>query len=85
MASGKPIVSVPIDEVANYSDVISIAFDEKQFCKAIRWELQNDIESRTQKRIAIAKANSWENHNKRLCNIIEETFKKEHPEPVLCH
>lgn len=73
MAAGKPIVSVPIPQVAdNYPGLVSIAFAKEQFCRAIKWELENDNPLRKRKRIAIAAANSWENHNKYLSGIIEE-------------
>jgi glycosyltransferase involved in cell wall biosynthesis len=77
MAAGKPIVSVPIPEVAdNYADLVSIAFTKKQFSRAIKWELENDNLKRKQKRIAIARANSWENHNKYLSDMIEQFLRR---------
>ncbi len=48
MASGKPIVSVPIEEAKQYSDIISIAHSKERFAEAIRWELQNDTPERGQ-------------------------------------
>lgn len=77
MASGKPIVSVPIPEVAaNYSDVVSIAGDKHQFCRAIKWELQYDTEQRREKRIALAFSHSWENQNNHLSDIIQAALEK---------
>jgi glycosyltransferase involved in cell wall biosynthesis len=77
MAAGKPIVSVPIPEVAdNYADLVSIAYTKEQFCRAIKWELENDSHERRRKRIAIAGANSWENHNKYLADIIEQFLQR---------
>ncbi|MHC4359218.1 MAG: glycosyltransferase [Planctomycetota bacterium] len=77
MAAGKPIVSVPIPEVAdNYADLVSIAYTKEQFSRAIKWELENDSPERRRKRIAIAGANSWENHNKYLSGIIEEFLQR---------
>ena len=77
MASGRPIVSVPINEIADkYCDVVSIAATKEDFCRAIRWELQNDTDCRREKRISIAHANRWENHNNHLCEIIEAALKK---------
>jgi glycosyltransferase involved in cell wall biosynthesis len=71
MASGKPIVSVPIKEAMRYSDIISIAHDKEQFAKAIRWELQNDTSERTRKRIEIAKNHSWDKHVEKISELIE--------------
>jgi len=77
MAGGKPVVSVAIDEVArNYSDIVSIAYTKEEFCRAIKWELQNDTRKRRIKRIAVAQAHSWENHNRLLCDIIEAGLEK---------
>jgi len=75
MASGKPIVSVPIEEVMQYSDIISIASTKEQFPNAIQWELQNDTPERASKRIDIARQHSWDSHIERLSNIISEALK----------
>lgn len=77
MASGKPIVSVPIDEIAdNYSDIISVAKTKEQFRRAILWELRNDTNTRKQKRIELARQNSWQNHSARLGRILTDTIQK---------
>ena len=79
MASGRPIVSVPINEIAsNYSDIVSIAHSKEEFCDAIRRELKNDTEDRKRKRVEIARLNCWENHNKRLCDIIQTTLERKY-------
>lgn len=74
MASGKPIVSVPIEEAKQYSDIISIAYDKEQFAEAIRWELQNDTTERARKRIEIAKNHSWDKHVEKISELIENTI-----------
>lgn len=75
MASGKPIVSVPIQEMVDtYSDVVSIAHDKEAFCHAIQWELQNDTMERANRRIEIAKAHSWDHHLDRLSGIIKDAI-----------
>jgi len=71
MASGKPIVSVPIKEAMQYSDLISIAHNKEDFAKAIRWELQNDTTQRSCKRIEIAKSHSWDKHVEKISELIE--------------
>ena len=71
MASGKPIVSVPIDEIVeNYSDVVSVAETKEEYCHAIIWELNNDTNERAQRRIEAAKKHSWDNHIEQLSQII---------------
>jgi glycosyltransferase involved in cell wall biosynthesis len=71
MASGRPIVSVPIKEAMQYSDVISIANSKEQFTDAIRWELRNDTPQRAQRRIEIAGEHSWDKHIEKISELIE--------------
>lgn len=71
MASGHPIVSVPIREIEdNYSSLVSVASDKEQFCQAILWELANDTSERSLKRIDIAKNHSWIQHVNRISELI---------------
>jgi glycosyltransferase involved in cell wall biosynthesis len=78
MASGRPIVSVPIKEAMQYSDIISIAHNKEEFCKAIRWELQNDTVERSRKRVEIAGKHSWDNHVEKLSDLITQTMSAVH-------
>ncbi len=78
MASGKPIVSVPIREVEeNYSDLISVAATKEDFCKAIVWELENDNHPRSGARIEIARQHNWDNHVQLIDKLISENLSKE--------
>ncbi len=64
MASGKPIVSVPIREVVeNYSEILSIAKNKEEFCNRIQWEISNDTMDRMNKRILVASKNDWAEHS----------------------
>jgi glycosyltransferase involved in cell wall biosynthesis len=75
MASGRPIVSVYIDEVVEkYSDVLSIANNKKKFCDAITWELHNDTTERRNTRIEIAEQHSWDSHIDKLSQIMMDTI-----------
>ena len=75
MASGRPIVSVPIDEVIKkYSDVVSLAYNKKEFCDAIVWELQNDTSYRSKKRIGIAFEHSWDKHIEKISQMMIDTM-----------
>lgn len=77
LASGKPIVSVPIHEVVdNYSDLISISEEPRKFCERIRWEYENDNEERKALRIQAAAEHSWENHVCFIENIIKQHIKE---------
>jgi len=76
MASGHPIVSVEIDEAKQYADLIHIARDKEEFCRAIEWELHNDTPRRRARRIEIAASHSWTHHVERLSELIEETIRQ---------
>ncbi len=78
MASGRPIVSVPIKEAMQYSEIISIAHNKEEFCKAIRWELQNDTVERSRRRIEIAGNHSWDNHIEKISDLIMQTMSAKH-------
>ena len=65
-------MSVQIDEIErNYVDLVSIASDKEQFCRAIRRELSDDTPQRSQRRIETARANSWIAHIEQLSEYIE--------------
>ena len=70
MSSGKPIVSVEINEVAQYSDIVSIAHNKEQFCELIQWELLNDGPERARRRVEVAREHSWEKHVEELSDLI---------------
>lgn len=75
MASGKPIVSVPIDEIVDiYSEVVSVASTKEEYCKAITWELNNDTDERAQRRIEVAKGHSWNRHIEQLSQIMSKAI-----------
>jgi glycosyltransferase involved in cell wall biosynthesis len=77
MASGRPIVSVPIQEVVDkYSDLVSVAYSKEEFCKAIVWELQNDTDERSNLRVDIAREHSWDNHVRDISKWILTTIRQ---------
>lgn len=78
MASGKPVVSVPIKEVMQYSDIVSIARNKQEFCDAIRWELDNDTPQRAQRRIEIARQQSWDKNVEKISELITQSIESKH-------
>lgn len=75
MASGRPLVSVPIQEVVEkYSDVVSVAYSKEEFSEAITWELQNDTPERSNFRVEIAKEHTWDNHVRDISKWIMTTI-----------
>lgn len=85
MASGRPIVSVPIEEVKQYCELLSIAESKEAFCEAILWEMEHDTPERAKHRIEIARKHSWNNHIEQLSLLIIETrqaLSQQKAEPV---
>jgi glycosyltransferase involved in cell wall biosynthesis len=83
MASGRPIVSVPIAEIEeNYADLVSIAGNHEEFCNAIRRELEHDTPERMSRRIVAAQEHSWTNHVEKLSAIIQGVLAARCDEPV---
>jgi hypothetical protein len=86
MASGRPIVSVPIGEVVEkYADIVSLARNKEEYCDAIVWELNNDTAERKRRRIETAREHSRDNHIEQLSRIISDAVaaKKRQDEFVL--
>lgn len=76
MASGRPIVSVAIQEIEQYNELISMAADREEFCRLLRWELTHDTPQRSRQRIEIARQHDWRRKISALSEIIEQTLKK---------
>ena len=70
LATGKPIVSTPIPEVARYEDVIYIGKDKIDFLAKIEEALEEDSKLISIKRMRIAKKNDWSIRVKKLLNIV---------------
>jgi glycosyltransferase involved in cell wall biosynthesis len=81
MASGRPIVSIPIREIENkYSHLISVAQTKEEYCSAIQWEIENDTSARSAARIEIARQHGWDYHVEEISQLIENGMraKSEH-------
>jgi glycosyltransferase involved in cell wall biosynthesis len=77
MASGKPIVSVEINEVVdNYAGLVSVAYSKEEYCRAISDELAQDTAERRKARIEIAAQHGWDAHIEIISGLIEQTMKK---------
>jgi glycosyltransferase involved in cell wall biosynthesis len=76
MSSGKPIVSIPINEIVkNYADVVSIARTPEAFVEALEWELKKDTKKRREKRLQIACSHSWNTHIEAISTYIEDALR----------
>lgn len=59
LAVGKPVVSVPMPEIAEFADVITIA-EPGDFCRAIQRTRETDSPSKREVRIDSVRGRSWE-------------------------
>jgi len=69
-ASGKPVVSTSIPECRNFGRLIRIAEGKKEFISHIDQALRKDDKDIVEKRIALAKQNTWENKIEKMLKII---------------
>lgn len=60
LASGKPIVSVPLPEVKPFSSIVEIAQTPNEFLKKIEAAITSETLERRTARIKAAEENSWE-------------------------
>lgn len=72
LATGKPVVATPIDELRQFDGVFALASDGAGFIQAIEHALTHDTTERCEKRRAIAKDNSWEKRFATMNEQLEE-------------
>lgn len=63
---GKPVVSVPLQEMAIYADYVYFATEYEDFLSKVEAALTEDDPDLTNRRIQLAKANDW--HHRYLAN-----------------
>ena len=71
LAMGKPIVSVDIPAVRQFSEVVAIAKNYDGFAQHIRRCLENDNEHMVKQRLEIAHQNSWNHRISQISRVIE--------------
>ena len=75
LASGKPVVSTPIAEMAALQDVIYVA-DQHTFGQAVESALANDSVGLKQQRLEVARQNSWESRVDMLIEMLQDGLEK---------
>ena len=87
LAAGKPVVSTPLENISEFSEVVSFADSISGWIDAIERELTTDSEDRRNSRIAVAYANRWSERVRVIHEVIEGTLKRlDSPDPkVSCH
>jgi len=80
LAMGKAVVSTALPEVVGFNrshnDIVSVAKDEKDFCEHIRRTVSDDNPSMSDRRIEIAKENSWNKRIEGMSDLIEKKIEK---------
>ncbi|OGW48178.1 MAG: hypothetical protein A2Y66_02415 [Nitrospirae bacterium RBG_13_41_22] len=79
MASGKPIVSIPVCQCQEFEEAIEIAKDHKSFLEAIERLLAKDHKT-TQNNLMIAKENSWDSRAETVLSLIGDRLQASHRE-----
>lgn len=85
MAAGKPVVSVPIPQVASAGgDLVQVASGPEEFSAAIRKQLKEDTSSRQLRRMELASRHTLERHVARFSAILDSILRdgKETAEPT---
>ena len=76
LATGKPVVSTAIPEIARFRDLIEVASSAEEFGMAIERVLEKDPKEKRHYRIEMARANSWETRIREILHRLEETYRK---------
>lgn len=71
LATGEPVIVNGLPELKCYSHVIKIASNREEFIKKISECLKDDTSEERQKRIELAKQNTWENKARRQKEIVD--------------
>lgn len=78
LATGKPVISSPIPSVSDYADekLIYIAENPVRFLEKIQLALKEDNEELAEKRMALARANTWDIRVEDISTVIEGILEK---------
>jgi NAD-dependent oxidoreductase involved in siderophore biosynthesis len=76
LATGKPVVSVPILEMEYFKDLVLVAQDYEHFHHLIREAIENDSPSVKQRRIQYAKEHTWEEIGREVGEQIAQLIRR---------
>ena len=74
LATGKPIVTTALPALNEFREVANITNTYDEFISALESVLSNDTNDLKQRRINVARNNTWESRKKRLLNHVYETL-----------
>ncbi len=72
LAMGLPVVSTELPEVKLFSEEIKIARNHEEFVNLIEDELRTNNPLKIQRRIEVAKENSWEKRAEQISSLVDE-------------
>lgn len=75
LATGKPVVLTELPAIKEYSEVCYIAKDKEEFIRHLEQSLRENDEQLINKRIEIAKKNTWEIRIEEISKLIEEKLR----------
>lgn len=76
LAAGKPVVSTPHAEAAEFADVVHQAATPHAFVEKVASALMEDKGWQSERRIAIARQHSWDARVDRMMEIVQEQMKR---------
>jgi glycosyltransferase involved in cell wall biosynthesis len=76
LATGKPIITVPLPEIMDYQPHISLARSPVEFIHAIDSAIASSSPSDMEKRRQIAKMNTWRNRIDAMLSAIQDRLKQ---------
>jgi len=74
MASGKPLVAVPLPELVDHGDLVAFAESAEEFATRIEEQLARESEERSQVRRAFARTHTWQARAERFVPAAREAF-----------
>lgn len=72
LAAGLPVVSTPFSLLDEFRGIIELADTPERFSQALRRALADRGEQRTQQRVDMAQANSWEQRAREFESVIQQ-------------
>jgi glycosyltransferase involved in cell wall biosynthesis len=77
LATGRPVVSVPMPEVGKYVPSVAIESDRQKFLEAMRNELATDSEDKRRARMQLVSGDTWDARVKKIIETVMDHLKQE--------
>jgi glycosyltransferase involved in cell wall biosynthesis len=72
LAAGKPCVGAPLEENVRHKEYVTVAGSVEEWIAGIEYWLANDSPEHARKRMALARANSWDDRCATILGLIAE-------------